>query len=65
MIEILCLISVAGFTGQQKIPFEFTQAEASKFMHGYGYFAGFTPSDLQKKACQNLEWTLTFFEDEE
>ena len=64
MITINCLLFVVGI-GKQTLPFEFTSAEASKFMAGYGYFKGYSKAELEHRACQDLNYTLGFFDDEE
>lgn len=63
MITIYCLITVAGLTGQQKLSFEFDKPQASRFLAGYGHNSGIDRTKLQRLACQDLDYTLSFLEE--
>lgn len=62
MITVYCIVAVIGLPGQQKLPFDFTPMEASKFMAGYGKYSVTVP-ELQKYTCQDIDYTLAFFEE--
>lgn len=65
MITVYCMIFVMGMKGQQKLPFDFSPAEASKFLSGYGRVNGISVPELQHLACQDIDYTLGFLEDQE
>jgi hypothetical protein len=62
MLTVICAFLVAGQAKPQSIQFDFSLAEASKFLHGYGQMEDVSLIKLNHLACQDIEETLNFLD---
>lgn len=62
-ILVICALTVAGINSQN-LEFEFTKAEADKFMVQQGKGKNYTKQDLDHEVCSDIDNAIVFEEDQ-